>query len=68
MADMERMIKVSWLGRTGAKEVNVQEAERILEHAYDTGGLVVNGRTNEIICELNPDIDELLILPVLYGG
>ena len=34
---MERMIKVRWLGRSEAQEVDIQEAERILEHAYNSG-------------------------------
>jgi len=65
---MERMIKVHWLGRNEPQEVDIQEAERILEHAYNSGELVVNGRTNEIILELSPNVDELLIVPMLFGG
>ena len=65
---MERMIKVQWLGRNEPQEVDIQEAERILEHAYNSGELVVNGRTNEIILELSPNVDELLIVPMLFGG
>jgi len=62
------MIKVQWLGRNEPQEVDIQEAERILEHAYNSGELVVNGRTNEIILELSPNVDELLIVPMLFGG
>jgi len=65
---MERLIKVNWLGRTVAKEVDIREAERIVDQAYNSGEMVVNGRTNEIVCELSSDVDELLIVPILFGG
>ena len=69
---MARMIKVHILGRHGIeiKEVNLEEAERILKETYDDplGGLVSDKRTGEVIWEIGPNIEELFIIDHMVGG
>lgn len=69
---MVRMLKVHILGRNGIeiKEVNLQEAERILKETYadSLGGLVADRRTGEIIGEIGPNVEELFIIDHMIGG
>ena len=69
---MARMIKVHILGRNGIemKEVNLQEAERILKETYadPLGGLVADRRTGEVIWEIGPNVEEVLIIDQMIGG
>ena len=69
---MARMIKVHILGRNGTeiKEVNLQEAERILKETYadPLGGLVADRRTGEVIWEIGPNVEELFIIDHMIGG
>jgi len=66
------MIKVHILGRDGVeiKEVNLQEAERILKETYADpfGGLVADRRTGEVIWEIGPNVEELFIMDQMIGG
>ncbi len=67
-----RMIKIHILGRNGLemKEVNLQEAERILKATYadSLGGMVADRRTGEVIWEIGPDVEELFIVDHMIGG
>ena len=69
---MARMIKVHILGRNGTeiKEVNLQEAERILKETYadPLGGLVADRRTGEVIWEIGPEAEGLFIMDHMIGG
>ena len=69
---MERMIKVHIMGRNGTeiKDVNLQEAERILKETYDDplGGLVSDNKTGEIIWEIGPNVEEIFIIDHMIGG
>lgn len=69
---MARMIKVHILGRNGIemKEVNLQEAERILKETYadPLGGLVADRRTGEVIWEIDSNVEEVLIIDQMIGG
>jgi len=69
---MARMIKVHILGRDGVeiKEVNLQEAERILLETYadPMGGLVSNRKTGEVIWEIGPEVEELFVMDHMIGG
>lgn len=69
---MARMIKVQVLGRNGLeiKEVSLEEAEMILKETYadSLGGLVVDKRTGEVIEEIGPAVEELLIISHIIGG
>jgi len=69
---MARTIKVRTLGRDGAEiqEVTLQEAEKILEDTYndDLGGLVADGKTREVIWTIGPEVEEIIVIPVLLGG
>jgi hypothetical protein len=66
------MIKVHILGRNGLeiKEVNLEEAERILKETYadPLGGLVADKRTGEVIWEISPNVEELFIVDQMIGG
>ena len=68
---MERTIKVYTSGRNMMeliKEATVQEAKEILADTYARGGLVVDSKTYEVIQELDPKIEEILIINLLGGG
>jgi hypothetical protein len=67
-----RIIKVHILGRNGLeiREVNREEAERILKETYadPLGGLVADKRTGEVIWELDPNVEELIVVDQMIGG
>jgi len=66
---MERTIKVRFT--TGeSKEVSVEEAKRILDETYNVpfSGLVADGKTNEVIWQIGPDVEEIIILEIMLGG
>lgn len=67
---MVRMVKVRIASETGTeiKEVTVQEAERILDEAYDAGAVVADARTGEVIFHIGADVEELVITRILAGG
>ncbi|HEY77578.1 MAG TPA: hypothetical protein G4O09_00500 [Dehalococcoidia bacterium] len=72
MNGLTRMIKVSILGRNGleTKEVHLEEAEKILKESYadPMGGLVYDRRTGEVIEEIGPNIEEIVIMDHMIGG
>ena len=69
---MTRIIKVHILGRNGLeiREVNLEEAERILKETYadPLGGLVADKRTGEVVWELGPNVEELIVVDQMIGG
>jgi len=69
---MARTIKVYALGLNGTEiqEVTLEEAEKILEDTYndELGGLVADGKTREIIWQIGPEVEEIIVIPVLLGG
>ncbi len=67
---MTPTIKVQSLGmdEVGIKEVNLEEARRIVEEAYARGSLVVNKSAGEVIDELTPDVEEVIIVDAVGGG
>jgi len=68
----ERKIKVYITGSRGTqvKEVCLAEAENIVKKTYadPVGGLVANHKTGEIISEITPEVDELIIIDHAIGG
>ena len=71
-AEVARMVKVHILGRNGLETsiVSLEEAGRILKETYadSLGGLVADRRTGEVISEIGPDVEELLIVNQMIGG
>ncbi len=67
---MSRMIKVRTLGKEGVREVALDEAERIVEGIYSdpVGGLVVDGKSREIIWRIGPEVEEIIVLEQWLGG
>ncbi len=66
---MERKIKVHFaMGES--KEVTVAEAKRILDKTYSDplGGLVADGKTNEVISQIGSDVEEIIVLEMMIGG
>jgi hypothetical protein len=64
------MIKVHSPGK-GEIRVTLEEAERILREIYEDpiGGYVVNARTDEVVRQIGPDIEEIIVIEqVLRGG
>ena len=64
------MVKVKIASETGTeiKEVSVQEAERILDEAYDAGAVVTNAETGEVIFYVGANVEEIAITRILAGG
>jgi hypothetical protein len=66
---MERKIKVRYASG-GEKEVSVEEARGILEETYSDpmGGLVTDAKTERVIYQIEPDIEEIFVLDTIIGG
>jgi hypothetical protein len=66
---MERKIRVRFASG-GEKEVTVEEARRILGETYSDplGGLVADGKNNEVIYRIDLDIEEIVVLDTIIGG
>ena len=67
---MTRIIKVHQMGRRGTeiKEVGLDEAKLMLEDATIWGWVVANAETQEVIWEISPEVEEIVILGMLGGG
>ena len=67
---MTRTIKVHRLAEDASekREVSVEEAEKILQEAYARGNIVVNKQIGEVIDEITPDIEEIILVQVVAGG
>lgn len=50
------------------EEVEVDEAKRIIAEARAKGRLVINKGIGEVIEDLKPDVEELLIVDIVEGG
>jgi hypothetical protein len=61
---------VHTVGTTGVQEVSVAEAQKILDEMYkdSMGGFVADYRTNQIISQIGPETDEILIVEQMLGG
>ena len=66
---MERKIKVRYASG-GEKEVTVEEAKGILEETYSDpmGGLVADAKTEKIIYQIDPGLEEIFVLDTIIGG
>ena len=67
---MTRIIKVHQMGRRGMeiKEVGLDEAKLILEDATTWGWIVADAKTQEVIWEIGPEVEEIMIIGMLAGG
>lgn len=67
---MTRAIKITRFANEGieVKEVDLAEAKRIVEQATSQGKLVINKRIGEVIDEITPGVEELLIIEAVGGG
>ena len=67
---MARTIKVHRLGGSGmeVKEVELGEAKLILEDAATWGWIAADAKTQEIIWEIGPEVEEITIIGMLGGG
>ncbi len=67
---MTRTIKVHQLGRSGMEieEVGLDEAKVILENAATWGWVVADALTQEVIWEIGPEVEEIMIVGMLGGG
>ncbi len=65
---MERMIRVHFaLGES--REVSAAEAERIIKDAYRQGWLAFDRKNHDVIAEIAPDVEEIMVLnTVVIGG
>ena len=67
---MTQRLKVYRTGDRGIEieEVDIEEAKKILAEAMAEGRLAVNKGNGEVISELKPDVEELLIVDIVEGG
>lgn len=67
---MAKMIKVRNIGSREVRKVTLEEARKILENTYDhpLGGFVTNARTGEVISQIDPDVDEIVVIEQMLGG
>jgi hypothetical protein len=65
-----KMVRVRILGTDRAREVPLEEAREILEKTYNDplGGLVTDARTGEVIWQIGPDTEEILVIEQMIGG
>jgi hypothetical protein len=67
---LQRKVKVRFMGTEETKEVSSEEAVKIIDDIYrdDMGGFVVNAKTLEIITQLVPDVEEIVVIQQVLGG
>jgi hypothetical protein len=67
---MTQRLKAYRTGDRGIEieEVDIEEAKKILAEAMANGKVVVNKGNGEVIYELEPDVEELLIVDIVDGG
>jgi len=67
---MTQRLKAYRTGDRGIEieEVDIEEAKKILAEAMANGKVVVNKGNGEVIYELEPDVEELLIVDIIEGG
>lgn len=67
---MVRTIKIHELGRSGMeiREVGLDEAKLILEEAATLGWIVADAKTQKVVWEIGPEIEEIMIIGMLGGG
>lgn len=67
---MAQKIKVYRIGDSGLefKEMNFEEAERVLEEARARGNVVINKKDSEVVEKISPDIEEILVVALIAGG
>ncbi|HJX12203.1 MAG TPA: hypothetical protein VJ377_01610 [Dehalococcoidales bacterium] len=67
---MAKKVKVRILGSNVVREVTLEEAREILEDTYNdpVGGFIADARTGEVITQLNPDVEEIVVIEQMIGG
>jgi len=67
---MVKMVKVRVMGNNEVREVSLEEARKILDETYDSavGGLVADARTGEVIWQITPETEEIVIIEQMIGG
>lgn len=67
---MAGKVKVYRSGDKGieVEEVDIEAAKRIVEQARGQGRCVVDKKIGQVIEDLNPNTEELLIVDILEGG
>ena len=64
------MVTVRIFGKKESQQVSLEEAQKILEDTYNNpvGGIVVDAKTHEVLAQLNPGVDEIVIIEQMLGG
>ena len=67
---MVKTIKITRFANEGleVKEVGIAEAKRMVAEATSKGRLAVDKRKGEVIDDVTPDIEEIMIIEAAGGG
>ncbi len=67
---MAQTVKVHILDMdwTEIKEVSLEEAQRLVTESYANGRTVVDKGTGNVIDEITPGVDEIIIVGIMDGG
>lgn len=67
---MVRIVKVHTCTSKEVREVTIQEAEKIVEDTLSgpVAGFVIDTKTGEVISQIGPNTEEILIIKQMGGG
>ena len=67
---MVQKVKVYRSGDKGieVEEVDIEAARKIVEEARGRGRVIVDKKIGEVIEDLKPNVEELLIVDIVEGG
>jgi hypothetical protein len=67
---MGKVVKVRIIGSDKVKKVTLEEARKILESVCNDslGGFVIDAKTGQVLSQIGPDIEEIVVVEHMLGG
>ena len=67
---MTGKIKIHWfdVSRNETREVDLEEAQRIVTESYTHGNTAIDKKTGAVVEVVKPEIDEIVIVGAIDGG
>jgi hypothetical protein len=64
------MVTIRTFGRKDMQQVSLEDAQKIIDETYNNpvGGIVVDARTHEVVSQITPEIEEVIIIEQMLGG